>query len=233
MAVSAPGASNAKGRVYLYEYTNDDDGWVLNNNPNFKGVYEPGGTYNVTEIKPGRTYTIDTVGTTDFVDVGALSNTPGVIFVATKSGEGTGTVTQDTFYPIGSIVFFNGYLWEATADNRGDGSTISLESNDWIRLDPVNTSASLPQSVSIQDDGSTLASGILTQNQIAELIKEGDEYGSSMTTNYNGSFLVIGAAKADGQYFPSYKGLWQENYEYVQDDVVLYQGGYHKLVNDG
>ena len=233
MAVSAPGNdASSKGRVYLYKY-DTTNGWVLNNNPNYKGIYETGGTLSATEIKPGRTYTISSTGTTNFFELGADNNSPGTVFVATEAGSGTGTVTQDVYYPKGSIVYYAGYLWQATADNRGDGSTISLESNDWLRLDPVNTSASLPQSVSIQDDGSTLASGILSSTQLAELIKEGDEFGSSLAMNYDGSILAIGSAKSDGQYFANYRGIWQSNFEYIQGDVVSYEGGYYKLVNEG
>lgn len=41
----------------------------------------------------GTTYTILTVGTTDFTLIGAASNTVGVSFVATGAGSGTGTAT--------------------------------------------------------------------------------------------------------------------------------------------
>ena len=232
MAVSAPGLSDTKGRVYLYNYT-DADGWQLINNPNYRGIYQPGGTYPATEMLAGRTYTIDTVGTTNFSDVGSPSNLVGTTFVATEAGTGTGTVTQNSFYPKGSIVFYNGSLWQALEDNLGDGSTITIESNDWIRLDDVNTNVSLPTSVSIEDDGSTLASGILTPDQIAELIKEGDKFGSALTFNNDASLLIISAVEADGQYFPNYKGIWQPNYEYTQGDVVKYENMYHKLENVG
>ena len=46
----------------------------------------------------GITYTIKKVGTTDFVAVGASSNTVGVSFVATGSTGGTGFVTQSLIY---------------------------------------------------------------------------------------------------------------------------------------
>lgn len=48
---------------------------------------------NATSIIPGTTYTINTVGTTNFVSIGASSNTVGVTFLATGVGTGTGTVT--------------------------------------------------------------------------------------------------------------------------------------------
>ena len=46
----------------------------------------------------GSTYTIKKVGTTDFVAVGASSNTVGVSFVATGSTGGTGFATQSLIY---------------------------------------------------------------------------------------------------------------------------------------
>ena len=232
MAVSAPGLNDTKGRVYIYNYTTSGN-WELVQNKDYRGIYEPGGVYPATEITAGRTYTIETLGTTDFLSLGALTNTPGVTFVATGTGSGTGTVSTESYYPKGSIVFYNGNLWKALEDNQGDGSTISIESNDWIKLDEVNTNVSLPTSVSIEDDGSTLASGILSDDQLAELIKEGDKFGSSLAFNNNGSTLIIGAVQADGQYFPNYKGNWQPNYEYMENDVVKYQSSYHKLENIG
>jgi hypothetical protein len=232
MAVSAPGLNDTKGRVYLYNYTTAG-GWELIQNKDYRGIYQPGGTLTATEILAGRTYTIETLGTTDFQSLGALTNTPGLEFVSTGRGDGTGTVSVESYYPKGSIVFYNGNLWKALEDNQGDGSTISIESNDWIKLDSVNTNVSLPSSVSIEDDGSTLASGILSADQLAELIKEGDKFGSSLAFNNDGTTLIIGAVEADGQYFQNYKGNWQPNYEYMENDVVKYQGGYHKLENLG
>jgi hypothetical protein len=42
----------------------------------------------------GKTYTISSVGTTDFTLIGAAGNQPGLKFVATAAGTGTGTVTE-------------------------------------------------------------------------------------------------------------------------------------------
>lgn len=48
---------------------------------------------NATALVSGATVTILTVGTTNFVAIGAASNTVGVSFTATGAGTGTGTVT--------------------------------------------------------------------------------------------------------------------------------------------
>ena len=57
----------------------------------------------------GGTYTIVTVGTTDFTTFGASSNTVGVTFTATRSGnsgDGTGTTSSDAFVQIEGQVSF-------------------------------------------------------------------------------------------------------------------------------
>ena len=51
----------------------------------------------------GETYTITSVGTTDFTAVGAIENTVGITFVATGAGSGTGTATQIT-YKLSNII---------------------------------------------------------------------------------------------------------------------------------
>ncbi len=53
-------------------------------------------TVNATAIVAGYTYTILTVGTTNWTLVGAASNTVGVQFVATGVGTGTGTATLNS-----------------------------------------------------------------------------------------------------------------------------------------
>ena len=54
-------------------------------------AYEQGYTVNAGSFVTGSTYLISFVGTTNFVAIGAASNTVGVFFVATGAGSGTGT----------------------------------------------------------------------------------------------------------------------------------------------
>jgi hypothetical protein len=54
-------------------------------------MYEQGYTVTAGSFVVGRTYRIVSVGTTDFTLIGATSNTPGVHFIATGAGTGTGT----------------------------------------------------------------------------------------------------------------------------------------------
>jgi len=137
--------------------------------------------------------------------------------------------TPGTFYPVSSIVWYENNFYEALYDNYGDGSTISVESNDWKRLDSVSTQFSLPTNISVDDDGSTLIEGLLTPSQQAELVKQGDRFGHSTTMSRDGSILVVSTPTSDGQYFANYRGVWKPYNEYKPNDVVKYQGGYHKF----
>ena len=58
------------------------------------GTTASGGIITAGSFVVGSTYTILTVGTTDFTLIGATSNTIGITFVATGIGAGTGTATN-------------------------------------------------------------------------------------------------------------------------------------------
>jgi Fe-S cluster assembly iron-binding protein IscA len=141
-------------------------------------------------------------------------------------------VSPYTEYPAGSIVWSEGSLWQAIADNIYDGSSITLNSTDWIRLDQIATDNSLPTNVSLDDDGSTLALGLLNESQLAELVKDGDQFGHSLAMSRDGSILVVGIPNGDAQYFANYKGIWSPYQQYVSGDVVRYQDSYHILLDD-
>jgi hypothetical protein len=78
------------------------------------------GLINATAIVPGTEYTILTVGTTDFVSIGAASNTVGVTFTATGAGTGTGTVLEETLI---EFARYNSYQipYAAATQNLADG----------------------------------------------------------------------------------------------------------------
>ena len=137
--------------------------------------------------------------------------------------------TPSKVYPTGSIVWCEGNYYQALADNIGDGSTLTIESNDWQKLDIVSTQFSLPTNISIDDDGSTLIEGLANASQLAELVKQGDRFGHATTMSRDGSILVISTPTSDGQYFANYKGVWKPYNEYKPNDVVKYQNGYHKF----
>jgi len=98
-----------------------------------------------TSIVVGKWYQIITVGTTDFVSIGASSNTVGVRFYSTGVGLGTGTVIitdteiltptdyttlrldTDTFATVGNAIFSN-------ETGLAKGIVSSTTSNDNIRM---------------------------------------------------------------------------------------------------
>ena len=58
---------------------------------------------NVDQMLTNRSYTIKTVGSTDFTLIGATSNTPGEVFISTGAGTGTGTVEDNSFLLVGDL----------------------------------------------------------------------------------------------------------------------------------
>jgi len=142
----------------------------------------------------------------------------------------------DTFYPAGSIVYYNNNLWRTSVDVYSDGSTITVENEEWQLIDPVSTHCSLPTNISLPFDGSTIDDstskiGILSSEQIAELTKEGDQFGRSFALTSTGNVLVVGAPFSDEKFFQNYRGSWQPFVEYLEGDVVRYQGSYHILTD--
>lgn len=148
-------------------------------------------------------------------------------------------------YHAGSIVWWDGRLWEAQVDINEDSasdSTIAMESTDigyaaeWKQIDPISTQSSLPTNVALVDDGSTLGLGLLSPTQKAELTKQGDKFGSSLVMSKDGSVLVVGAPDSDSTYHENYRGEWNRYDEYRTGDVVKYiengiSTGYYKLVD--
>ncbi len=120
-----------------------------------------------------------------------------------------------------------GNLWQSLDGSTSDGSTITLDSQNWLKVSDISTHCSLPTNISVEDDGSTqefTITGLLTYTQKAELIKQGDQFGFSMAMSGDGSILVIGAPDSDGQYFANYRGLWRADVEYVEGETVRFQG---------
>ena len=77
---------------------------------------------NVTDLSIGATATILTVGTTNFVAIGATNNNIGTTFTATGSGTGTGTVTSSgpAFYVYDDI---NYRVYKCINNNNGVGAS--------------------------------------------------------------------------------------------------------------
>lgn len=95
----------------------------------------PGSAFNTAvtagSFVAGLSYTIASVGTTDFTAIGASANTVGVTFKATGAGSGTGTATLNARIDIGAYEFDLGYgAWPATATisltNIASGSRVLI-----------------------------------------------------------------------------------------------------------
>ncbi len=180
-AISAPGANDNRGRVYLFS-GNSSGVWSHLENVNYVGIYD-----------------------------------------ATLTG-----------YPAGSIVWWDGSLWQANQDILSDGSTLpALDSVFWTKLDDISTSCSLPNNRFIDDDGSTLSTGLLSETELRELTKAGDRFGQALAMNRDGSILVVGGPNSDDEYFANFRGYWSSTQEYRENDVVKHDGGYFKLTNTG
>lgn len=84
----------------------DNQNWLyISDHLNTKvHVYRKDSTeYTAGYFVVGQTYTITSVGTTDFESIGAPSNQVGITFVATGTGSGTGTATRVTYDPVNII----------------------------------------------------------------------------------------------------------------------------------
>jgi hypothetical protein len=150
------------------------------------------GSYNNT----GRVYLIKYTGTEWVHMENPLYKGIYNLLDSYKQGEIVWQASQD---PVGEAV--RGNLWQSLDGSTSDGSTITLDSQNWLKVSDISTHCSLPTNISVEDDGSTLeftTTGILTDIQKAELVKQGDQFGFSMTMSSDGSILVIGAPDSDG-----------------------------------
>ena len=97
----------------------------------------------------GQLYRIETIGTTNFIAIGSLSNTVGTIFTATGTGTGTGTVT-------GGIIPLQTYYITSIIDNEFTvspslgGSDVILNNGAGIALCVTNDCA-----ITLADQGIT------------------------------------------------------------------------------
>jgi hypothetical protein len=125
-----PGKPNDFGTIYVYASRNanfssaikigETDGTQFIHDASNKSL-----VFSPPVVNVGDTYTIRTLGDTDFVAMGAASNTVGVVFTATSTGTGTGTLWE-TLSP-GDLR----YYWVRAVKNVGTdaASRSNLEPN--------------------------------------------------------------------------------------------------------
>lgn len=222
-----------QGCVMIYEWL--DQQWnyrktILSPFPNNEELFGH-------EIKIGKS------GTTYYFAVSAIGsyNYRGRVYLF--SGNGTtwsnydnslyyGKYNSSSAYPVGAVVWYDNKFYRADVDITGDDSTIAVTSanSEWTEIDPVTTGSSLPRNVFIDDDGSTLASGSLSIDDLTELTKEGDQFGYTIAMNRDASVIAVSTPYSDGQFFPNYKGQWKPFVEYYEGSVVFNDGTYFRLV---
>ena len=108
----------------------------------------------------GRSYTISTVGTTNWTAIGAASNTVGVSFVATGVGSGTGTATTDyswstpqVQYQVATPDIVASKTIFLTNSMQGTNSVNAVVTRNGLRLQP-------PEGIEWIGDGSSTSFGL-------------------------------------------------------------------------
>ena len=108
-------------------------------------------------------------------------------------------------------------------DSTGRVYLYEFDGTDWNHMSQL----ALPQTSAIATDGSTIYVDI--NDQVAELIKEGDRFGASLAMTTTGNILVVGSPNSDGQYFDNFKGVWKSTVEYTEGEVVKVGTSYYRL----
>jgi hypothetical protein len=159
------------------------------------GEPQTAGAFNI-----GTSYTIATVGTTDFTLIGASSNTVGVIFTATGVGSGTGTafpnsVNNNTglgFYTGRGIIYgINNTILGANVSGLAPGlsdAIILATGEGTIRADFNNTNAG----------AWTLSDGLVTAIYTIATLPAGVPAKRAFVSDLSGSSYVFGAAAVGG-----------------------------------
>ena len=162
-----------------------------------------------TALSTGRTYTIATLGDTDWnipAGTSGVTYEAGSMFIATTSGTGTGTATDITYYPaytivtpntvnVGSLVVGTQYVIQTLGSTNF--TALGAASN---TVGVVFTCNSSPQT----------GTGIVTL--------AGDNFGYSLSTDYYGDTLVVGTP--DQNYDPAGADLDNWGYTYVFNRTV-------------
>ena len=186
------------------------------------------GSVTAPDIAAGVTCTIESVGTTNFVAIGAASNTVGVTFTATGSGTGTGTVNNLKFGTIRALHAWQGlsnfkflaigttsnlfvYYYDATAlqwevKNITPASvTVNLEcyTGVWHATDPTPPTPANPSTTTgiIQYDG-----GVYPSPEFIYVRDPGRNAGVYDTVVFNTQAAIppYGSTDADGGNFGTF-----------------------------
>jgi len=107
-----------------------DVDYTIDNNFNIVTLNSNPGVTTAGSFAPGATYTILSVGTTDFTAIGASSNTVGVTFIATGIGSGTGTALAPVLIEFARYnsfqIPYNALTYNVANDINNDGHRVGL-----------------------------------------------------------------------------------------------------------
>jgi hypothetical protein len=165
-------------------------------------IYDPQISTTAGNFLVGRAYSILTVGSTNFINVGATDNNIGTEFIATGSGSGTGTAS-DT--PMRLCDGYTGRISE-TADEVIYG--VTSRGNKFTFL-PIQVT--LPQEDEAQAPKCTITLNDVTRS-VTPLIR-------SLTSSPK-VLLELVLSKTPDRVEVSFSGLYITNFTYNADSVV-------------
>lgn len=138
-------------------------------------MYEQGYTVTAGSFVVGKTYRIVSVGTTDFTLIGAVSNTPGLHFIATGTGSGTGTaeLSQTVEAKLRQTISINDF--GASVSNSASQNDVAIQAaldGGGVVIVPQGTyqfsqfTMSVPSTELVIESGATLQATVALQKAI-------------------------------------------------------------------
>jgi len=145
-----------------------------------------GSTVNAGSFVVGTEYTILTVGTTDFVSIGASASTVGVVFTATGVGSGNGTATTNTWT---SATLPQATITRATVQASTSGTSINFtDIPSWAkRITVMLSGVSLSSTANILVQLGTGATPTYTTSGYLGMVTL---FTGAATTNFTSGFLA-------------------------------------------
>lgn len=207
----------------------------------------------------GLSYTIVSVGTTDFTLIGAASNTVGVTFKSTGVGSGTGTATLNAKRDLGAIEYDLGYgNWPVSWDISWDisGSTVRIfDTGTQTLVDSTTSGTTLsasgvvggsvydvtvtkPGYLNVRLTGITASDGLTTtitqEVDFAYLASSGLTYETNADINTGAKEFSLTAASSVQNWYSFWIETWHTDPDFYNTDFPLQANGPYsiKLLND-
>lgn len=152
-------------------------------------LYNSGATVTAGLFVVGVPYTIQSVGTTNFVAIGAAANTVGTVFTATGAGSGTGTASSNTSN--NTAIGYGAGGPSTTGQNNTATGNIALQKNNKGQGNTAIGAGALGENID-NDFSTALGLAALSQSRGNYNIGIGSASGAALTTgDYN---IYIGNA---------------------------------------